>query len=293
MIVNATTMQGCNRAFSTIFKDALLQAMAKSLWEKVAMRTTGVGASTEYNWLGAMPTMREWVGDRAVKDLSAFGFIIRNKDFESTVEVDRNSIEDDQIGTYTPNFQQLGFAAAEHRDRLVFALLAAGFTTLCYDGQYFFDTDHPVGEGVVSNHGGGAGAPWFLMDLSRPVKPIILQIRKEPQFVAMDSQTDENVFRRKKFQYGVDDRKNVGFGLWQLAFGSKQTLDPAGYEAARNGLGGMKNDEGQPMGLRGTHLIVGQSHESAGRALLLNERLANGATNTWFNSAELVVVPWL
>ncbi len=293
MIINQTSMQGCFKAFSTIFKDALFQAMAKSMWDKVAMRTQGLGASTEYNWLGAMPTMREWVGDRVVKDLSAFGFIIRNKDFESTVEVDRNSIEDDQVGTYTPNFQQLAYAAAEHRDRLVFALLAAGFTTLCYDGQYFFDVDHPVGTGVVSNYGGGASTPWFLMDLSRPIKPFILQIRKEPQFVAMDSLTDENVFRRKKFQYGVDDRKNVGFGLWQLAFGSKVTLDATGYEAARNGLGNMKNDEGQPMGLRGTHLVVPQSLESASRALLINERLANGATNTWYNSAELVVVPWL
>ena len=40
-------------------------------------------------------------------------------------------------------------------------LVAAGFTSLCYDGQYFFDTDHPVGPNEspasVSNHGGGAG----------------------------------------------------------------------------------------------------------------------------------------
>ena len=36
-------------------------------------------------------------------------------------------------------------------------LVAAGFTSLGPDGQYFFDTDHPVGSGTASNHMGGAG----------------------------------------------------------------------------------------------------------------------------------------
>ena len=62
---------------------------------------------------------------------------------------------------------------------------------------------------------------------------LMSEIRKRPEFVAMDRPEDENVFMRKKFRYGVDDRKNVGFGLWQLAYGSKQTLDATNYAAAR------------------------------------------------------------
>jgi phage major head subunit gpT-like protein len=293
MLINQSTMQGCYRTFNTIFKDALAQALAKSMWDKIAMRVGSTGESVEYDWLGAFPMMREWIGERAVKDVEEYGFVIRNRDFEATVGVGRNKIEDDQLGVYTPQFQNLGDAAARHRDQLVFALLAAGFTTPCYDKQYFFDTDHPVGDGVVSNFGGGAGTPWFLMDLSWPIKPILLQVRKEPEFVAMDKPTDENVFMRKTFYYGVDDRKNVGFGLWQMAHGSKQTLDATNYEAARVALGGVTDDVGNKLGMRGTHLVVPQSYEGAGRALLNNERLANGATNTWFGTAELVVVPWL
>ena len=66
-----------------------------------------------------------------------------------------------------------------------------------------------------------AAAPyWFLLDTSFPVRPLILQRRKQPEFVAKDSLTDDNVFYRNEYHYGFDDRKNVGFGFWQLAFGS-------------------------------------------------------------------------
>jgi len=56
--------------------------------------------------------------------------------------------------------------------------------------------------------------------LSKPIKPIILQIAKKIDFAALDSPTDENVFMRKKFLYGVDSIDNAGYGLWQLAYGS-------------------------------------------------------------------------
>ena len=291
MIVNQANLTGIYKSFSTIFREALFTV--KPMWDQVAMRAVSTGRSVDYKWLGAFPNMREWLGDRVVKDLSAYKYEIYNKDFEATVEVDRNDIEDDQIGVYTPMIQGLAHSAAINPDQLVWALLKAGFNTLCYDGQYFFDVDHPVGAGVMSNTGGGAGAPWFLMDLSRPIKPLILQVRKEPQFVAQDKVDDEVVFSRKKFRYGVDDRKDVGFGLWQLAYGSKQTLDTAGYSAGRAAMMGFTDDEGTPLGIVPTHLVVGATNEGAARKILKNERNADGSSNEWFGTAELLVIPWL
>jgi len=65
----------------------------------------------------------------------------------------------------------------------VFAVLASGFTTSDYDGVPFFATTHPAINAAnvsvnVSNFGGGAGTPWFLMDTSRAVRPIIFQERE-------------------------------------------------------------------------------------------------------------------
>lgn len=292
MIVNQAALAGIYRTFSVIFNQAL--EAAQSMCDLVAMRVPSTGRSVDYKWLGNFPGMREWVGDRVIKDLSAFHYEITNKDFESTIEVDRNDIDDDQVGVYTPMLQGLAQAAKEHPDYLVFTLLAAGFASLCFDGQYFFDDDHPVGESTQSNYGGGSSTPWYLMDLSRPIKPLILQIRKTPQFVAMDKPDDEQAFMRKKFRYGVDDRKNVGYGLWQLAYGSKRALDTTYYPAARTAMMGFKKEDNiTPLNIKPTHLIVGASNEAAGKALVEAQTTAAGAANIWYNSAKLVVVPWL
>ncbi len=106
-----------------------------------------------YAWLGNLPTMREWIGPRVAGNLLAYGFTIANRKFESTVSVAREDIEDDRLGTFKPAFAEMG--------------------------SIFFDTDHPVigedGETVttVANSDGGSGAPWFLLDVSRAVRPII------------------------------------------------------------------------------------------------------------------------
>lgn len=291
MLINQQNLTGIYKSFSTIFREAF--AGAASQWPLVAMQVPSTGRSVDYKWLGDFPMLREWVGDRVIKDLSAFRYELTNKDYEATIEVDRNDIEDDQIGVYSPMIQGLAQAARQHPDILVFALLAAGFATTCFDGQYFFDADHPVGEGQISNTGGGSGTPWYLLDLSRPIKPLILQIRKRPEFVAMDRPDDENAFMRKKYRYGVDDRKNVGFGLWQLAYGSKQTLNATYYAAARAAMMSFKNEAGVPLGITPTHLVVPPTLESNGRILLENINDAAGATNPWKGTAQLVVVPWL
>jgi len=291
MIISQAALSGIYKAFSTIFNQAL--EAAASQVDLVAMRVPSTSRSVDYKWLGNFPMMREWLGDRVIKDLSGFHYEVLNKPFESTIEVDRDDIEDDQIGVYTPMIQGLAQSAKVHPDILAFALLKLGFSTPCFDGQYFFDADHEVKGVSVANSAGGSGTGWYLMDLSRPIKPIILQIRKVPEFVAMDKPDDENAFMRKKYRYGVDDRKNVGFGLWQLAYGSKQTLDTTAYAAARAAMMSFTNDEGTPLGVKPTHLVVPPTLESAGRTVLEAEKTSSGGSNVWYHTAQLVVVPWL
>lgn len=291
MIINQATLAAIYKGFRTTFNEAFQGV--QPMHQRIAMITPSTVREETYAWLGAFPKMREWVGERHIKNLELHSYSIKNKDFELTIGVDRNDIEDDAIGVYTPLFAELGRSAATHPDELIFALIALGFTTACYDGQYFFDTDHPVGGQSVSNYGGGAGTAWYLLDVSRAIKPLILQRRKHAEFVSLDRSTDENVFMKKKFIYGVDDRKNVGFGLWQLAYASKDTLNAANYAAARAAMMGFKNDEGKPLGITPNLLLVPPSLEGAGREILLNERDGAGATNSWRNTAELLVCPWL
>lgn len=163
-----------------VYSEALLQAPAH--YDKVAMVVPSSARDETYGWLGEFPQMREWIGPRQIKSLSAHDFTIKNRTFESTVEVPRNAISDDRIGIFKPMFAEMGQMARRHPDELVFGLLKSGFDTPCYDGQSFFDTDHPVsdasGTGTVSNMQAGIGAPWFLLDTSRAVRPIIWQERE-------------------------------------------------------------------------------------------------------------------
>lgn len=291
MIINQASLGAIYNSFNTIFNEAF-QGVAPQ-FEKVAMTVPSSVKEETYGWLGAFPKMREWLGDRQVKNLAAHGYSIKNKSWETTIGVDRDDMEDDAYGVYNPVIKELGRSAAAHYDELVFGLLPLGFNTACYDGQYFFDTDHPVGGASVSNFGGGAGTPWYLMDATRAIKPIVLQKRRPAEFVAQDRPTDENVFMRKEYRYGVDCRDNAGFGLWQLAYASKDTLDATNYPAARAAMMAFKDDEGKPLGIMPSLLVVGPSLEGAARKLLLAETDASGATNPWKGTAELLVVPWL
>jgi phage major head subunit gpT-like protein len=296
MDINSTNLQILYRAFNTAFQSGF--SGVPTFWQQVATLVPSGTAQEDYGWLGTIKAMREWIGDRVINSLAQHGYSIKNKSYELTQGVDRDKIEDNQVGMYTPLFQMMGDSAAKHPDELIFALLAAGFATACYDGQYFFDTDHPViqSDGTVasvSNMQAGAGNPWFLMDLSRPLKPLIFQQRKKPNFIALNKETDENVFMRKEYVYGIDCRDNVGFGFWQMAFGSKAILDKADFEDAYDAMSAFKKDSGQPLGVKATHLLVGSSNASAGRQIVEAQLINGGDSNTNFNRVKLIECPWL
>jgi phage major head subunit gpT-like protein len=62
----------------------------------------------------------------------------------------------------------------------------------------------------------GATSVWYLADLSAPIKPLILQKRKEVEFVSKTALTDDNVFFSREFIWGVDGRGAAGYGPWWL-----------------------------------------------------------------------------
>lgn len=296
MIVNQGNLRSLYTGFKSTFQGALGQA--QPMWGSVAMRVNSTTREEDYGWLGKFPRIREWIGDRVIESIRTHSYSIKNRSFEGTVSVSRDDIRDDNLGLYGPMFQEMGRATAAFDDELVWPLLKAGWAKTCYDGQNFFDTDHPVlneaGKEVsVANTDGGAGTPWFLIDDSRAIKPIILQVREEFEFVAKDDPRDDNVFMRKEFLYGVDGRRNAGFGFWQMCWGSKQTLNAANYAAARAALMGMKGDYGRPLGLMPKKLVVPPSLESAALKIVNNELAAGGETNEWKGTAQVIVVPWL
>ena len=292
MLRNASNLATLYINFAALFNKAF--EGAETQHKKLAMIAPSSTSQNEYGWLEGFPGMREWLGDRVINALAAEGYIIKNKDFEVTVGVKGNDIDDDNLGIYSPYIQELARIAKCHPDQLLATLIASGFTTLCYDGQNFFDSDHPVGTTTVSNFGGGSGTAWYLLCTKRAIKPFIFQERTKPEFVAQDDpKVSESAFMRKQYYYGVDYRGNVGFGLWQLAFASKDTLNATNYAAARAAMMSFQNEAGIPLGIKPDTLLVPPTLEGSARELLLAERDEYGATNPWKDTAEPLVWEWL
>ncbi len=268
-------------------------------WPALAERIPSTTETNTYGWLAEIPGFREWIGPRVFHNLASRSYAITNKDWEDGFTVSRNKIEDDQFGIYSRHSFLLGDAAKALWDNLVFDTLQAGASALAFDGQFFFDTDHPInldddGAGTYANlftakpitptnlaflsnkmlafkgesgrsleiypdllvvppslamdaatalapvvasnnaaipnpliSGIAGGRPlkvvvvprleneptvYYLLSTQR-LKPIILQVRKEPEIIQRTDPAMDNLFYRKEFEYGADARGNAGYGL--------------------------------------------------------------------------------
>lgn len=227
MLINKITLQAIFINLKTTFNNAFDATPAQ--WQKIAMLVPSTAKSNDYKWLSTFPRMKKWIGDKAIKALAASGYSITNDDWEATVEVERNDIDDDNLGIYAPQAQMAGFSAKQLPDEIVSDLVNAAFTSSCYDGQYFIDTDHPVAGGVVSNKG-----------------------TKKLSIATLAAAT-------------------------------------ASYGAARVAMRKFKDEEGRPLNINPTVLLVPPALEDFARALLTNDRLEDGKPNPYKGTAELVV----
>lgn len=108
--------------------------------------------SETYVLTGQAPQMREWVGSRQAKALRTDSIIIPNKDFEATIEIPERDFERDATGQIMMRINNLVERSNGHWASLLSGLIVNGAASLCYDGQYYFDTDHLEDDsGVQSN----------------------------------------------------------------------------------------------------------------------------------------------
>lgn len=290
MIINQASLRSMSIGFSVIFNKSYENTPVT--YQQIATTVPSATREQAYNWLGQMPEMREWIGEREIQNLNDYDYVIKNKTFEMTIAVPREDIEDDTYGVFNMRFQNMGECAARHPNRLCYKALMEGFKNKCYDGKPFFSDKHMVLKKEVSNLGakklsldsyvearssimgltgdketslglipdllvvdpsnekaarqileaefiGGtsnvykgtaklliepelASKPgqWYLLCTTRSIKPIIYQERKKIKFTTKTADTDDNVFLRNEYLYGADGRNNVGYGFWQMAYGS-------------------------------------------------------------------------
>ncbi len=116
-------------------------------FQDLATRVVSTTDVENYRWLGTVPKMREWGTGRLAKGLRTETYSLENFKYESTLEVDRDEIADDQTGQIAIRVRELAQRAATHKDFLIADLLNNGQTTgfNSYDGVTFFNDAHVSG----------------------------------------------------------------------------------------------------------------------------------------------------
>jgi phage major head subunit gpT-like protein len=141
-----------SRAIIGRFFLALEQNPGAAWIDPISMLFTSDQESETYKWLGQAPAMREWIGGRNAKGFRENGITIANKKYEATMEVPVDWLRRDKTGQIQIRINEMAQRAQAHWASLLTSLIIAGESTACYDGQYFFDTDHSEGDsGSQSN----------------------------------------------------------------------------------------------------------------------------------------------
>lgn len=148
--VTATTYADVTRRVRHNMTKAV--AAANPFYPQLCTRVPSENESEDYDWLGQLPGMREWLGDRKFKELSSYDFNIKNKDWEQSIALPKKKIDDNKSGYFDSIAVQMANEASYHPDELLASLISAAESTVCFDGQFFFDTDHSMGDsGTQSN----------------------------------------------------------------------------------------------------------------------------------------------
>ncbi|HHW7450285.1 Mu-like prophage major head subunit gpT family protein [Pasteurella multocida subsp. multocida] len=299
----ALVLNHITEAFRKEFSAGL--ALHESQWQQVAMEIPSTTKTNTYGFLGKFPKMREWVGKRQIDSMNAQGTSITNKKYQSTVGIPREEIEDDQVGLYMPMMKLAGQSAAELPDDEVFGLLKKGKTTLCYDGQNFFDNDHPVYEKTdgTGSHttqsnltvGTDQDAPTFyILDTRLPIKPLIWQKRTAPEIeVKFDPSKSEHVFMEDEYLWGVRARGAAGFGFWQLIHRVEKTnLTAENVKKVIQNMEALKGDGGKVLNIRPNLILVPTALKYKAKELF-ETKVINGTSNILEGDLKVLVSPFI
>ena len=266
-IVKSSTLTALRVSFSRIFQRGVEQA--KVQWPKIATRMPSSSRKSVYGWLGQFPALQSWTAGtaRPTASVAEDAYELLNSLYANDVTVNREDIEDDNLGTYEPLVRLAGQSAMAHIDEGAFGALRNGRTRDCYDGKKFFATDHPRFANVdktgantpvsnIINSGTTSETEWYVTCDMMGLCPIIYQDRMAAEFQAVTDVADSEVYDKDQFRYGSRARRAFGYGHWQQAVSCRDELTPDNLSTAIATIMGMKWHGGRPMGLMPTHLVV-------------------------------------
>lgn len=109
----------------------------------------------DMDFLGDVAYPSLFADERRRRTVFPWEYEIRDQTRELTIEVRRRALEDDQSGQARMKFAQMARSIVRGREKDASVALRLSAATVCYDGQYLVDTDHPIpGTGATASNKG-------------------------------------------------------------------------------------------------------------------------------------------
>jgi phage major head subunit gpT-like protein len=148
MDINRGNMNALFTGYNMTFQSGL--GMAPDKWQQFAGVFNSNTDIEAYPFLEQFGGMREWIGDRQIKNISSKKLEVKNRDFEDTVSVKKNDVMNDRYGLYNSMIAQMGQNAGKLWNDLAFEALTGNGNWL--DGAAFFGTSRKYGANTISNY---------------------------------------------------------------------------------------------------------------------------------------------
>ena len=149
MLITPSTLKALQVTIDLRFKQAY--NAVNPISTRLASTIPSGARGNVYPMHAKLAKLRQWEGERKIVNAKSYRYNLDNEKYELTLEVDRDDIEDDNIGVYSMVIDDMGQQSRLWPDDLVFAAILAGGTETAYDGTAFFSNSHDLGGHTVDN----------------------------------------------------------------------------------------------------------------------------------------------
>ena len=118
MILTPSSLSGLTVGYRKNFNAGLMGSADR--WSRIAMEVQSGTRATSHPFLGDAPVMREWLGDRKFHQLASSEFTIKNRDWESGIQLPKKT-----SASPLANVEQSRASNAESEENLKSSLSAA------------------------------------------------------------------------------------------------------------------------------------------------------------------------
>jgi phage major head subunit gpT-like protein len=147
MDINRGSMESLFTGFKKEFMDGMNQV--PSDYKEFVMELKSTNSSEAYPFMEPSHGMREWIGDRHIKNMTSKKLTVLNRLFEDTVTIPKIDILTDSLGLYIKEIGEMGKNARNIWPEI--AMEAINDNGKWADGKAFFLTTRKYGSNTINN----------------------------------------------------------------------------------------------------------------------------------------------